>query len=59
VIRAKDLQKVGDAKKFEGHAVAVTGKIELYNGKPQIVISSPEQIKVAEKAGVGETPGKQ
>jgi len=59
VIRAKDLQKVGDPKKFDGHAVAVTGKIELYNGKPQIVITAPAQIKVVEKTGSGEAPGKQ
>ena len=25
--------------------ICVTGKIELYNGKPQVVLSAPDQIK--------------
>ena len=49
-IRSKDAEKIGDAKKFEGKMVTVSGKSEPYNEKPQIVITSPDQIKVIEQS---------
>lgn len=58
LIRSKDAQKVGDAKKWEGKTVAITGKIESYNDKPQIVISSPDQIKVIEHTAPAGTTAK-
>ena len=31
-------------KFYKGEAVCITGKIELYNDKPQIVVTSKRQI---------------
>ena len=31
-------------EKFKGEIAIVTGKIELYKGKPQIVVRSPDQL---------------
>ena len=49
VVLARDEAKVGDVKPFEGKVVTITGRIELSpDNKPQIVVSAPEQIKLAE-----------
>ena len=51
VVLARDEAKVGDLTSFEGKAVTVTGRIELSpDKKPQILISGPTQIKLAEPA---------
>ena len=51
VVFAKDAEKVGDLAQFEGKTVALTGRIELSpDGKPQIVIKSADQLKLAEGA---------
>jgi hypothetical protein len=34
-------------KDLEGKAVAVTGTIQLYKGKPEIVLSAKEDVKPA------------
>jgi DNA/RNA endonuclease YhcR with UshA esterase domain len=31
-------------QQYEGKTVAVTGKIQLYKGKPEIIVNSPTQI---------------
>ncbi|WP_170790266.1 single stranded DNA-binding domain-containing protein [Ruegeria lacuscaerulensis] len=31
---------------LEGNTVAISGTIELYKGKPQIILSSPDQVQV-------------
>ncbi len=36
---------------FKGKAVRVTGTVILYNGKPQIKVDDPGQIKVVDKKG--------
>jgi DNA/RNA endonuclease YhcR with UshA esterase domain len=33
-----------NAQQYEGRTVAVSGKITLYHGKPEIVVNSPSQI---------------
>jgi hypothetical protein len=38
--------RFGDLRRYEGKFVAISGKIEVYNGRPEIVLSSPTQIKV-------------
>jgi hypothetical protein len=49
VVFARDAEKLGDLKTFEGKTVALRGRIELGpDQKPQIVISTPEQIQLAE-----------
>ena len=51
VVLTRDEAKVGDLKIYEGKVVAITGRIELSpDQKPQIVISAPTQIKLAEGA---------
>jgi hypothetical protein len=37
---------------FEGKRLAVTGPISLYQGKPQIKLTSPDQVKVLEEEAV-------
>src|SRR5262245_22788832 len=32
---------------YEGQDVIVTGRIKLYNGKPEIILDSPSQIRLA------------
>ena len=31
-------------QQYEGQTVAVSGKITLYHGKPEIIVNSPSQI---------------
>lgn len=51
VIFAKDADTVGDLAKFDGKNVALRGRIELSpDGKPQIVIKSADQLKLADGA---------
>src|ERR1700720_765013 len=33
-----------DYQKYDGKTVAVSGKIALYRGKPEIIVTSPSQI---------------
>lgn len=46
VIFAGDYGKIGDVSVYEGKNVELTGTITEYNGKPQMILSSPEQIKI-------------
>jgi hypothetical protein len=34
-----------NAKEYDGQTMSVTGKIVLYKGKPEIVVTSPSQIQ--------------
>ncbi|MEI6537711.1 MAG: hypothetical protein WCN98_20370 [Verrucomicrobiaceae bacterium] len=48
VIFAKNTDAVGDVKQYEGKEVSLTGRIEMSpDQKPQIVITKPDQIKLA------------
>jgi hypothetical protein len=47
-IPANLADKFADFKKYEGATVTVTGKITSHNGKPQITLSSPDQITIKE-----------
>jgi len=44
VIFADDVKKFGDLSKYNGETVILTGKIVSYEGKAEIVLSSPSQI---------------
>lgn len=46
VIKAPDVEKFGDLTRFDGKLVSVRGKIDLHNDKPEIVLTSPEQITI-------------
>ena len=50
VVFAKDVDAVGDLSAFDGKTVTLTGKIEASpDGKPQIVIRSASQLKLADE----------
>lgn len=40
----------GDPRQYEGKEVVVVGRIRLYNGKPEIILDSPSQIRLADEA---------
>ncbi len=44
VIFADDAKKFGDLSRYEGTLVTLTGKIKLYQGKAEIVLSDPSQL---------------
>jgi DNA/RNA endonuclease YhcR with UshA esterase domain len=50
VIFARATNDFGDIKAIEGKPVEVSGKIEAYRNKPQIVLSSTNQLKVLQAA---------
>lgn len=44
VIFADDAKKFGDLSKYVGQTVMLTGKISSYQGKAEIILSSPSQL---------------
>lgn len=44
VIFADDTKKFGDLSNYAGQTVTLTGKISLYRGKAEIVLSDPSQL---------------
>lgn len=44
VIFASDRSKFGDLAKYEGKTITVEGIVKTYNGKPEIIVNSPDQI---------------
>ena len=51
-------QEIDDpCKHFRGKMIEVTGGIELRRGKPQIVLKSPEDIKLIEADSKGDDAG--
>jgi DNA/RNA endonuclease YhcR with UshA esterase domain len=48
VIFPKDAENFNDLYAYKNKNVRVKGKIELYRGKPQIIINTPEQIEITE-----------
>jgi hypothetical protein len=45
-IPAKTAGQFSDYQKYDGKTVVVSGKIMLYHGKPEIVVSSPTQLRL-------------
>jgi hypothetical protein len=43
-IPAASAAQFSQAQQYEGRIVAVSGKITLYKGKPEIIVNSPSQI---------------
>ena len=46
--RAQDVERVGGQgflRSLAGNPLTISGKIELYKGRPEIVITSPAQIE--------------
>ncbi|SLN37657.1 nucleotide-binding protein [Ruegeria meonggei] len=46
VIFKKNAHKFPRVYGYKGQTLAISGKIELYRGKPQIIVSSPDQVQV-------------
>jgi DNA/RNA endonuclease YhcR with UshA esterase domain len=47
VIFARSASALGDIATFYGKRVDITGTVELYRGRPEIVVREPTQIRVA------------
>jgi hypothetical protein len=45
VIFAADLAKFPDAKVLKGKTVAISGPVQLYQGKPEIILKTADQLK--------------
>ncbi len=45
VIFADDAAKFPNASALEGKTVTITGTVQMYQGKPEIVLKSPSQLK--------------
>jgi len=43
-IPSSSAAQFSNPQQYEGRAVSVSGKIELYHGKPEIIVTSPSQI---------------
>lgn len=43
-IPSSSAAQFSNPQQYEGQTVAVSGKITLYRGKPEIIVNSPEQI---------------
>ena len=46
VIFARDAGKFPDAKAWNGKVLDIIGVIQIYQGKPEIIINSPSQVAV-------------
>lgn len=46
VVFGRDTSKFSGLGSLQGDTVAITGKVKLHKGKPQIIISSPDQLIV-------------
>lgn len=46
VIFRKNSDQFSGLHAIEGRAVAISGTVELYKGKPQIILYSPDQIEM-------------
>jgi DNA/RNA endonuclease YhcR with UshA esterase domain len=49
VVFKRDLNKFQDLNQYKNKYVKVEGVIKLYKGKPEIILKSPQQIKVENK----------
>jgi hypothetical protein len=45
VIFARDLKDVGDVSQLEGKTIQISGKVEEYNGRPEIVLKDVKQLR--------------
>ncbi len=45
VVFARDLRQVGDVRQLEGKPVEVHGKIQLYEGTPEIILRDSRQLR--------------
>jgi hypothetical protein len=48
VVRKADFSKFPDLKKLVGKSVVISGKFIEYQGRPEIILTNPEQLKLVE-----------
>jgi hypothetical protein len=48
-IPSKYADKFSEAEKYDGATVSISGKIEMHEGKPEIIVTAPSQITQKEK----------
>lgn len=46
VVYAHEVPRFIGLSGYRGLTVSVTGRVDLYNGKPEIVVRSPDQLKL-------------
>ncbi|TGD61990.1 nucleotide-binding protein [Tabrizicola sp. WMC-M-20] len=46
VIFTSNAEDFPNVESLEGRSVALTGTVDLYKGKPQIILNSPDQIEL-------------
>lgn len=44
VVFPYDLKDVGDVRRFEGREIQISGKVKLYDGRPEIILSRISQV---------------
>jgi len=47
VIFSSDKQKFGDLQSLAGRQIEIRGSVTVYQGKPEIIVRDPEQIRMA------------
>jgi hypothetical protein len=47
VVFAPSAAQFGDLTSYRGERVQITGQIRLYKGKPEIILETPDQLRLA------------
>ncbi len=50
IVRTKNTNEFGNLTSFRGKAVSVTGKVQDYNGKPEMELTRKAQLKLLSEA---------
>jgi hypothetical protein len=56
VIRNQDTNKFPNIEGYFGRRVEITGRIINYQGRPEIILTSPEQVKILYDPSIDEAP---
>jgi DNA/RNA endonuclease YhcR with UshA esterase domain len=48
VIFPKNKETVGDVSKYDGKTIEMTGLVTEHNGRPEMEVSNPKQLKIVE-----------
>ncbi len=46
VVFSSSAAQFGDLTSYQGKRVQITGRIRLYTGKPEIILESPDQLRI-------------
>lgn len=45
VVFARDVRQVGDVRKLEGKSIEIYGRVRLYEGRPEIILTRARQLR--------------